>query len=128
MSSKNFHILEIPLFRTPAAIMFGLTPEKWQVRIKKEFGDKAAKDYIKTLSSDGPQLPETFDGLTISFLGGSHNVIWFQRPNPDIGLIVHESLHLVNKILEHVGVSDEETAAYLLQEVVTTICNRCRDC
>lgn len=59
---------------------------------------------------------------------GFECVIWmpyFRRGNAfDAGKLAHEALHVVWRLLEHLGIYDEETHCYLLQWIVDEVTDR----
>lgn len=122
------HSLEL---KNPKSLMFGISLDMFKADVGVFFSRKDMKKYvkknfgIKLRDADFSADADAEAGVVYDDEGFPYFCILFNQPNPEIGIVAHESVHVAVAICEYLGVpvtrEADETLAYMVDYLVQSI-------
>lgn len=112
---RKFFIISWCIFQFDILVCLGLKKEEVLNKLKK-YGTVLSDEEIEALTMYG-------DGRTVMLKGGQ-TVLWLKHhPKKNISLLVHESIHATDFLLDELGIDDKnkELNAYMVEYLVREI-------
>jgi len=123
--------------KKPEAPLFGITLDVFKTDVgvffsRKDFVRYAKKNFsIRLDDEDFSDTANAEAGAIFNDAGLPYFYILFNQPNPRIGIVAHESVHVAGAICESLGVpvnrEADETLAYMVDYLVQSIVDEVRE-